>query len=137
LNHPSEPLSIDTSRYSGNTKLLVQQALDEQERIGWDKAFRGYLSLTWGLIETPHEVSNPYNKTPQLSGRVISTLTNFGTFSKAMWKNRCTKLHDLNNTSSPASDFDADIANCYANSTKTSSQLATSCTQNRPISKGP
>ena len=29
LHHPSEPLSIDTSRYSGRTKLLVQQALDE------------------------------------------------------------------------------------------------------------
>jgi hypothetical protein len=35
LNHPNEPLSIDTSRYSGDTQLLVQQALREQERIGW------------------------------------------------------------------------------------------------------
>jgi hypothetical protein len=46
LNHPNEPLSIGTSRYSGTTQLLVQQALHEQERIGWDKLFRGYLSLT-------------------------------------------------------------------------------------------
>jgi hypothetical protein len=46
LNHPNEPLSIDTSRYSGDIQLLVQQALREQERIGWDKAFRGCLSLT-------------------------------------------------------------------------------------------
>jgi len=42
------------SRYSGRTQLLVQQALHEQERIGWDKAFRGYSNLTW-----------VYNKTPQ------------------------------------------------------------------------
>ena len=45
LYSPSEPLSIDTSRYSGRTKLLVQQALDEQERIGWAKAFRSYLII--------------------------------------------------------------------------------------------
>ena len=32
-----------------------------------------------------------------------------------MWEDRCTKLHDPNNTSSPTSDLDADIANCYAN----------------------
>ena len=138
MYNPSEPLAIDTSRYSGRTKLLVQQALDEQERIVLVKPFRGYLSLRWGLLEVPHEVSNPYNKTPQPNAWVISTLTNLGTFSKAMWKDRCTKLHDPNNTSFPTADLaDADIANCYANSTKTSSQLATSCTQNRPISKGP
>jgi hypothetical protein len=98
LYHPSEPLS-----------------LDEQERISWAKAFRGYLSLTWCLLEAPHEVSNPYDKTPQSSAWVISTLTNLGTFSKATWKDCCTKLHDPNNTSSPTSDLDADIANCYAN----------------------
>ena len=63
LSNPSEPLSVDTtSRYSGRTKLLVQQALDEQERIGWAKSFRGYLSLTWGLLEAPHEVSTPTTK---------------------------------------------------------------------------
>jgi hypothetical protein len=39
LSNPSIPLSMDTSRYSGRTKLLVQQALHEQARIGWDKAF--------------------------------------------------------------------------------------------------
>jgi hypothetical protein len=115
LSNPSIPLSMDTSRYSGRTKLLVQQALHEQAHIGWDKAFRGYLSLTWGLLEAPHEIPTPYNKNPQYSAWVISTLTNLGTFSKAMWKDRCTKLHDPNNTSSPTSDLDADIANCYAN----------------------
>jgi hypothetical protein len=76
LSKPSEKLSIGTSWYSRRTKLLVQQALHEQERIGWDKAFRGYLSLTWGLLEAPHDVPNPYNKTPQSSAWVISTLTN-------------------------------------------------------------
>jgi hypothetical protein len=75
LNHPNETLLIDTSRYSGNTLLLVQQALHEQDRIGWDKAFRGYLSLTWGLLENPHDVPNPYNKNPQPSAWVISTST--------------------------------------------------------------
>ena len=68
---PLWALSIDTSRYSERTKLLVQQALDEQERIGWAKAFRGSLSLTWGLLEAPHkEVDNPYNKTPHTTQRV-------------------------------------------------------------------
>ena len=98
------PLSIDTSRYSDRTQLLVQQALDEQERIGWDKAFRGYLSLTWGLLEAPHEVSNPYNKTPQSNAWMISTLTNLGMFSKAMWTDRNQKLHCPTNTPSPTSD---------------------------------
>jgi hypothetical protein len=94
---------------------LVQQALHEQDRIGWDKAFRGYLSLTWGLLETPHDVPNPYNKNPQPSAWVISRLSNLGSFSKAVWKARCTKLHDPNNTSSPTADLDAEIAHCYAN----------------------
>jgi len=82
LNHPNDSLSIDTSRYSGRTKLLVQQALHEQARIGWDKAFRSYLSLTWGLLENRHEVPTPYNKNPHASAWVISTLTNLGQFSK-------------------------------------------------------
>jgi hypothetical protein len=116
LNHLNEPLSIDTSRYTGDTQLLVQLALHEQERIGWDKAFRGYLSLTWGLLENPHDVPNPYNKNPQPSAWVISTLSNLGNFSKATWKDRCTELHDPNNTSSSTADLDAEIAYCYANS---------------------
>jgi hypothetical protein len=115
LSNPSEPLSIDTSRYPGRTKLLVQQALDEQERIVLVKPFRGYLSLRWGLLEVPHEVSNPYNKTPQPNAWVISTLANLGMFSKAMWTNRNKKLQDPTNTSSPTSDLDADIANYFAN----------------------
>jgi hypothetical protein len=135
LSNPSAPLSIDTSRYSGRTKLLVQQALHEQEDIRWDKAFRGHLSVTWGLLEAPHEVPmhNPYNKTPQSSAWVISTLTYLGTFNKAVWKDRCTKLHDPNNTSSLTSDLDADIANCYANP----QDLLAADRQllNRPISK--
>jgi hypothetical protein len=57
-------------------------------------------------------------------------LKNLGTFSKAMWKVRCTKLHDPNNTSSPTSDLDADIAHCYANLLAADRQLL-----NRPISK--
>jgi hypothetical protein len=133
LNHPNELLPIDTSRYSGNTQLLVQQALHEQERIGWDKAFRGYLSLTWGLLEKPHDAPNPYNKNPQPSAWVISTLSNLGNFSKAMWKDRCTKLHDPNNTSSPTADLDAEIALCYANPQDI---LAADCQLlNHPISK--
>jgi len=46
---------------------------------------------------------------------VISTLSKLGNFSKAMWKARCTELHDPNNTSSPTADLDAEIAHCYAN----------------------
>jgi hypothetical protein len=61
-NHANGPLSIDTSRYSGDT-----QALCKQEHTGWAKAFRGYLSLTWGLLENSHNVPNPYNKNPQPS----------------------------------------------------------------------
>ena len=128
LHQPSEPMPIDTSRYSGRTKLLVQQALDEEERIGWAKAFRGYLSITWCLLEAPHKVSNPYKKSLQPSAWVISTLTNLGTFSKqAMWKDRCTKLHDPTNTSSSTSDLDADIANyCTMLTLKSFSQLTAS-----------
>jgi hypothetical protein len=46
---------------------------------------------------------------------VISTLSKLGNFGKAMWKARCTKLHDPNNTSSPTADLDAEISHCYAN----------------------
>jgi hypothetical protein len=85
------------------------------------------------LLEAPHEVPTPYIKTPQSSAWVISTLTNLGTFSKAMRKDRCTKLHDPTNTSSPISDLDADIAHCYANP----QDLLAADRQllNRPISK--
>jgi hypothetical protein len=95
--------------------LLVQQALEEQIYIGWDKSFRGYLSLTWGLLEVQNEVANPYNKTPQLNAWwVISTITKLGTFSKAMWTDRNQKLHDPTNTSSRTSDLDAHIVSYYA-----------------------
>jgi hypothetical protein len=46
---------------------------------------------------------------------MISTLSKLGNFSKAMWKARCTELHDPNNTSSPTADLDAEITLCYAN----------------------
>ena len=46
----------------GRTRLLVQQALDEQDHIGWDKAFCGYLGLTWVLLEAPHEIAKSYKK---------------------------------------------------------------------------
>ena len=50
-----------------------------------------------------------------------------------MWKDRCTKLHDPNSTSSPTSDLDADISDCYANP----QDLLAADRQllNRPISK--
>jgi len=119
-----QPLSIDTSRYSGRTQLLIQQALHEQAH---------YLSLTWGLLENPHEVPTLYNKNPQASAWVISTLTNLGKFSKAMWKDCCTKLHDPNNTSSSTADLDAEIAHCYANPQDI--LAADRQLLNRPISK--
>ena len=107
---------METTIANQDNSTMYTQALREQERIGWDKAFRGYLSLTWGLLENPHNVPNPYNKNPQPSAWVISTLSKLGNFSNAMWKDRCTKLHDPNNTSSPTADLDdAEIALCYAN----------------------
>ena len=50
-----------------------------------------------------------------------------------MWEDRCTRLHDPNNTSSSTSDLNADIANCYANP----QDLLAADRQllNRPISK--
>jgi hypothetical protein len=71
-------------------------------------AAAGYLSLTWGLLEKPHDVPNLCNRNPQPSAWAISTLSKLGNFSKAMWKDRCTKLHDPNNTSSPTADSDAE-----------------------------
>jgi hypothetical protein len=64
---------------------------------------------------------------------VISALSNLGNFSKAMWKDRCTKLQDPNNTSSPTADLDAEIAHCYANP---QDLLAADCQLlHKPISK--
>ena len=45
----------------------------------------------------------------------ISTLTNLGTLSKAMWIDRNMKLHDPTNTFSPTPHLDADIAKYHAN----------------------
>ena len=59
--------------------------------------------------------------------------TNLGKFSKAMRKDRCTKLHDLKDTSFPTADLDAGIAHCYA---KPQDILAADRQLlNRPISK--
>ena len=46
---------------------------------------------------------------------MISTFTNLGTFSKAIWTDRNQKVHDPTRTSSPRADLDADIASYYAN----------------------
>ena len=58
LPTPLSPCPLIPPGTQGRTQLLVQQAIDEQERVGWDKAFRGYLNITWGLLEAPHEVDN-------------------------------------------------------------------------------
>jgi hypothetical protein len=100
--------------------LLVQQALHEHERITCDKAFRGYLSLTWGLLEKPHDVPNPYYKNPQPSAWVISTLSNLGNFSgKTAARNSMIPI--------------AEIAHCYANPQDI--LAADRQLLNRPISK--
>ena len=82
---------------------------DEQVRNGADGVRSAKTSSTkrCGVVDN---VPGDYGRLV-----VISMLINLGTLSKAMWKDCCTMLYDHNNTSSPTSDLDADIANCYAN----------------------
>jgi len=54
LANPETPIIPDISTVPINQQELLQQALAEQDKIGWKLGVRGYLSRHWGEAVTAH-----------------------------------------------------------------------------------
>ena len=95
---------------------LVIQALEEQERIGWHLAMRGYLSRHWGLAVMAHPASaQSKDQGKNWARKTILLLWNF---ADAMWEHRNTILHNHELEASRKirdADINEEISKLYAN----------------------
>jgi hypothetical protein len=83
---------------------LVVLALQEQQAIGWDLCFCGYLSRHWALAVAAHpsppmplknRTASPFDHGSIWARKTISELWDF---AQAMWLHRNSSLHDPTST---------------------------------------
>jgi hypothetical protein len=92
---------------------ILRQALAEQESIGWEYAFRGYLSSKWAVAQLQEHPRSTERGIRQHWLR--SVIKELWTFHLAMWETRNKKLHE-NSASSQTIRFstvDAQINRWY------------------------
>jgi hypothetical protein len=91
LETPETPM-LDVSRIPDSVRDLVDNALAEQEQIGWHLTMCRYLSQYWSITIS----SNPRLKKDNDQGNVWSckTILQLWKFSCEMWEHRNMILHD-------------------------------------------
>lgn len=77
----------------GETEALLQQAVHEQEAIGWEKLLVGLASTTWWTLQAFIDSANP--RAPKRSASDwMNTITHqFLKFSLRCWKQRNNSVH--------------------------------------------
>ena len=97
-------ISPDISHLPMAQRTLVALALTEQQAIGWDLCFRGYLSRHWALAVAAHPSpptsTQKTNATPLDLGSLWArkTINLLWEFAHDMWIHRNSFLHDPTNT---------------------------------------
>ena len=94
IQHPDTPYTPDTSGFPTKFTALIEQALAEQNLIGWSQGVRGYLSHAWrqmaseGIYDTDEFNEGRGHQTLRL---VYSALF---TYTTNTWQARNRALHD-------------------------------------------
>jgi hypothetical protein len=79
---------------------LIQQAIDDQQRIGWHLAMRGYLSKHWRLaVSANRHLAEDNDKGEVWVRKTVMLLWDF---AHEMWEHRNSVLHDTNLAASRA-----------------------------------
>ena len=94
IQDPMDPFTPDLTGYPQKFTTAITTAINEQQAIGWDQAFRGYLSQEWRQMasegiydsDTFHE-----GRGHQTMKKVYAATSEYET---SMWKSRNTVLHD-------------------------------------------
>ena len=82
--------SLDHYLMMPGQRILLETALTNQEKIGWNYALRGYLSTSW--VDSEHIVNKqPHDGLRQTWLRTI--IKNIWKFGKTMWTHRNSVLH--------------------------------------------
>jgi hypothetical protein len=69
----------------------IQQALDQQSRLGWDQFLRGRIGLKWAQLQSQHFLEQKMRQTGQKwASHLIMALWDF---TWSMWDNRNHILH--------------------------------------------
>jgi hypothetical protein len=79
---------------------LIQQAIDDQQRIGWHLAMRGYLSKHWQLaVSANRHLAEDNDKGEVWVRKTVMLLWDF---AHEKWEHRNSVLHDTNLAASQA-----------------------------------
>ncbi|KAI2489451.1 hypothetical protein MHU86_25142 [Fragilaria crotonensis] len=86
----------DLTAYPPHMKETVDLALKQQNTIGWDNAFRGFLSKKWYELSTQSYTDTTIDHTIGTS-RMKHTIQAIHGYTTALWKARNEILHDNSN----------------------------------------
>lgn len=125
----SETPTPDVSQVYDEQRELVAKALEDQERIGWHLAMRGYLSRHWALAvaANPHliipdedDLDAVNTLKPKDVGRnwARKSILQLWKFAEEMWEHRNAVLHDTKLEASRKirdADINDEIEKLYAN----------------------
>jgi hypothetical protein len=89
-----EVYSPDIDEFPRKLQDRIRKALNEQERIGWNNAIKGYLSVEWRLLADLSPYGNTCDEQEGKGFRVLTTiLNNFQQTTQRLWKARNHVLH--------------------------------------------
>jgi hypothetical protein len=94
----SSPISPTLDPYTDHMKVhmmrILTEALEEQQRIGWLNAIRGFLSKKWRVLASTHMDNIEASVNPQDGSRRIGTvIQRIQAFVRTKWEGRNTALH--------------------------------------------
>lgn len=89
-----EVYSPDIEEFPRKLQDRIRKALNEQERIGWNNAIKGYLSVEWRLLADLSPYGSTCDEQEGKGFRVLTTILNhFQQTTQRLWKARNHVLH--------------------------------------------
>ena len=103
--------------FSQHTINLIRAAKDEQHRIGWHNAARGFLSSKWETLAALHPTSHLHVQAQDGRRRIINLIHDIYTTTTTIWLARNNVLHDRAQTDVQRNyDLEAiEITNLHSN----------------------
>ena len=79
----------------------LQQAIREQQQIGWEKIWQGYFTQSWGDIQENHYRTKNLPKTNTGANWIKNVIQHIWAYILELWKTRNAKIHNDLKTKSP------------------------------------
>jgi hypothetical protein len=88
----STPFRPSISQYPSNLHQLIEEAVQNQNAIGWHQALKGYLSKTWHILAM-YSLNSSTLDQGAASKRILSVLSSFHEHTRRLWTSRNSALH--------------------------------------------